>query len=371
MITANETSCDVFHQVRQEHIRQYPLVSLLVAMRNEAEHIGRCISSILAQDYPNECLEVLIFDGCSSDNSWQIVENLIKGMQNYCLLTNPDRIQSAAWNLGIQLSQGKIIGIISGHVELASDYISKAIETLQRTQTDMVGGPVQARSHDLLGDSIALAMSTPFGVGGAKFRYIKTEEETDTVFMGLCWRSLYLRIGGFDEELVRNQDDEFSYRLLQNGGRIVCNPSIRSYYYNRSTALALWRQYYQYGYWKVRVLQKHPRQMQPRQFVPPVFVTSLLGAALLSLFWSIGDWLLFTVVVCYLIANLSASLYTAWRRGWRFLFLLPIIYGILHLSYGLGFLVGLFHFANRWGDKRGKVVTWEEVKARTKSLNFY
>jgi hypothetical protein len=164
-------------------------------------------------------------------------------------------------------------------------------------------------------------------------------------------------IGLFDEELVRDQDDEFNYRLREAGGKILLSPKIKSEYTVRSSPGALWKQYFQYGFWKVRVLQKHPRQMRPRQFVPPAYVLSLLISIFLTLS-PVTRSLSFVVPLIYLLANLSASLYTASKRGWRYLPLLLVTFAILHLSYGSGFLVGLLKFWNRWGDKVGKTPAW-------------
>jgi succinoglycan biosynthesis protein ExoA len=328
-------------------------VSLLVAMRNEAGHIERCLASIFAQDYPDHFLEVLVMDGQSTDDSRQIVEHLSSVRPNCYVLPNPKITQAAGWNLGIQAAQGDIIGIVSAHTELAPDYVSTAVKTLQRIGADMVGGPMRADSHERVGQAIALATSTPFGVGGARFHYIEREQEVDTVYMGLCWRAVYQRIGGFDEEMVRDQDDELSYRLLAQGGRIFCDPAIRSCYSNRSTFRSLWKQYFQYGYWKVRVMQKHRRQMRLRQFVPPTFVTALLGSALLAPFSVLGHWLLVSVAGSYALANLAASVWAGRKGGLQHLPLLPLSFASLHLSYGVGFLVGLVKFANRWRDKPG------------------
>ena len=323
-------------------------VSLLVSMRNEVGHIEKCLASIFAQDYPDDRLEVLVLDGQSTDGSWQIVEHLLQGRPNCHLLPNPNITQAAGWNLGIRASQGEIIGIISAHAELAPDYVFTAVETLLRTGADMVGGPMRAYGDGHFGQAVALVTSTPFGIGGGRFHYTDREEEVDTVYMAVCWRELYERIGGFDEGMVRNQDDELSYRLLKHGGRIVCNPAIRSRYYNRSTLGGLWRQYFQYGFWKVRVLQKHPRQMRLRQFVPPTFVAALLGSALLAPFAGVGRLLLALVAGSYALANLVASIWTVHKDSWRHLFLLPVVFAILHISYGLGFLTGLVWFARRW-----------------------
>lgn len=329
-----------------------PLVSLLVAMRNESLHIERCIRSIINQDYPVDKLEVLVLDGRSNDGSQAIVSQLISQRKNYHLLDNPEIYQASAWNLGILHSKGDIIGIVSGHCELAPDYVSQLVETLQRTQAVMVGGPTTPVSEGWVAEAIALALSSPFGVGDARFHYTQKEISVDSVFMGTCPRKVYETIGGFDAELVRNQDDEFSYRLRKNGGKIICNPSIRSRYFNRTTLNDLWKQYFQYGFWKVRVLQKHPRQMSLRQFVPPVFVLALLASFLLALF-PFSRSLSLIIPILYLTTNFFVSILTCINGGCQYLPLLPVIFSILHLSYGIGFLVGLFKFWNRWNDKAG------------------
>lgn len=325
-----------------------PRVSLLIAMRNEANYIAHCVQSALRQDYPADHLEIFVLDGNSTDASWQIVEQLFQGRTNCFLLPNPGITQSAGWNLGIRICRGDVIGIVSAHSELATDYVSIAVKTLQRTGADMVGGPVRAHGESQIARAIAVATSTVFGVGGARFHYTTREEAVDTVFMGVCRKEMYQQIGGFDEEMVRDQDDELSYRLLARGGRIVCNPAIRSIYYNRSTLRLLWRQYVQYGFWKVRVLQKHPRQMRLRHFVPPLFAASLIVSTALSLLSPAGSFFLMFILLAYFAANLTASAWAASRHGWNCLPLLIIVYMILHLSYGLGFLAGLVKFAARW-----------------------
>ena len=326
----------------QKAVKQ-PRVSLLVCMRNEANYIGRCLASLLAQDYPSQSLEIWVLDGESSDASWGIAERMLDGRPNCHVLSNPGIIQAHGWNLGIERSTGEVIGIVSAHSELAPDYVSQAVETLQRTGADLVGGPMRALGSGKVGRTIALATSTPFGVGGARFHYTDREEEVDTVYMGLCWRSMYDRIGVFDVDMVCNEDDELSYRLLEHEGRIACNPAIRSYYYNRATLTALWRQYFKYGYGKPHVMRKHPTQIRLRQLVPSAFVATLLLLIVAALFFPVGRTLLLIVGGSYVGANLGASIWTAHRRGWRNLPFLPLVFAILHLSYGIGFLNGLLN----------------------------
>jgi succinoglycan biosynthesis protein ExoA len=321
-----------------------PMVTLVVAMRNERRHVARCVESLLAQDYPAERLEVLFMDGRSTDDTRALVEKLIAGRSNFEVVDNPGVIQSIAWNLGIERARGELVGIVSAHSELASDYVTQAVETLLRTGADLVGGPACAESSTVVGEAIALAMSTPFGVGGAEFRYAQQENEVDTVFMGVCKRELYERIGGFDPEMVRNQDDELSYRLLAHGGRIVCNPKIRSVYRNRATLPSLWKQYFDYGRWKVRVMQLHRRQLRPRHLVPGLFVTTLGITALAPpLFASIAS--------LYVGSTLGVSGWIAAKhRRLDVLPYLPAAFAILHLGYGVGFVRGLVQFRDRWRD---------------------
>jgi hypothetical protein len=206
----------------------------------------------------------------------------------------------------------------------------------------MVGGLMRAVGEPGVGEAIALATSTPFGVGGARFHYAAVEEEVDTVYMGLCRSETYRRLR-FDEEMVRDQDDELSYRLLDGGGRIVCNPAIRSSYTNRSSLRSLWKQYFEYGYWKVRVMQKHPGQIRTRQLVPPTFVAIVIGAAVLSPFTSIGRIALAGSLGSYAVANVAASVQTA-RPEPSLLPFMPIVFGTIHVAYGLGYLAGLVRF---------------------------
>ena len=203
-------------------------------------------------------------------------------------------------------------------------------------------------------------MSSQFGVGNSAFRTLSGRTIlADTVPFPAYTRSIIERVGLYDEELVRNQDDEYNYRIRDIGGKILLADNVRSKYYSRGSLSKLWKQYFQYGFYKIRVLQKHPRQMSLRQFIPPLFVAALIFSLILTLL-SPGGWIaLLFVGGSYLLANLTASLITASRKGWRHIVVLPLTFAVLHLSYGLGFLTGLFHFWNRWNDKTGKVPVWK------------
>jgi succinoglycan biosynthesis protein ExoA len=315
-------------------------VTLVVAMRNEASDIGRCLESMAAQDYPPDRLEVLIYDGQSTDSSAAIAEMFAAGHPRWAVRPNPRRFQSAAWNAGIASASGEIVGIVSGHSELGPGYVRSAVEALRRTGADMVGGPVRAVGDTPVGEAVAIAVSTPFGAGGARHRYVTEAAVVDTVFMGVCRRETWLRFP-FDEAMVRNQDDEMSYRLLDAGGTIVCDPAIQSIYRNRSTLPGLWRQYFEYGRWKVRVLQAHPRQMRLRHLAPLGLVSTLAVGAGLGLISPVARRAALLELGLYTSVTLAAAIRYTDRRRPSSAFRLALVYPILHAAYGLGMVAGL------------------------------
>jgi len=266
------------------------LISIILPIRNEANFIKKIIESILAQDYPQDQIEILILDGMSTDCTREIIQTYQQTHPQIHIIDNPNKIVPTALNVAIRQAKGDIIIRIDGHTLLAPDYVRKCVETLRRTGADNVGGCMTADGITSFGRAVAIATSTPFGVGNSKFHYAQAEEEADSVYMGAWPSDVFRRIGLFDEELVRDQDDEFNYRLREKGGKIILNPEIKSVYTTRSSPLTLWKQYFQYGLWKIRVLQKHPKQMSPRQFIPPLFVFSLFISILLASITSWGKW---------------------------------------------------------------------------------
>lgn len=328
-------------------------VTVIMPVRNEAKFIERSLGAVLNQDYPHEFLEVLIADGMSVDGTPQVIARVAKAHPDIpvSVINNPRRIVPTGFNLALRRARGKVIVRVDGHTIITPDYIRQCVMALQATGADNVGGRMDAVSHTPFGRAVSLATSTPFGVGGARFHYSEREEWVDTVYMGAWPRQVFDRIGLFDEEQVRNQDDEFNYRLREHNGRILLSPNIKSCYYTRSTLRSLWRQYYEYGYWKVRVMQKHPAQMRPRQFIPPLFIATLLFFLGLTPFTATGRWGLAATVGSYAVANMAASAWTAGRVDFRLLPALMIIFATLHIAYGLGFLHGLAKFWNRWKNR--------------------
>jgi glycosyltransferase involved in cell wall biosynthesis len=330
-----------------------PFVTVVLPVRNEAAHIERSLGALLRQDYPIDRLEILVLDGRSTDDTPRIVEAMIArgGRMPVRRLDNPGRIVPVAMNIALGVARGDVVIRVDGHTEVAPDYVQACVDSLQANEADCVGGPMVARGRTPFGEAVALATSHPLGVGGSHFHYATRVMEVDTAYMGAWRREVFGWAGEFDEEMACNEDDEFSYRLRAKGGRIILDPSIRSIYYNRSTVRTLWRQYFRYGLWKVRVAQKVPRQARPRHFIPFAFVASLVGGLLLAPFAAPVGLAWLAMAAAYGGATLMTSLMIARRAGWRHAARLPGAFFMLHAAYGTGFAVGLIRFARHWGER--------------------
>lgn len=325
----------------------WPLVSVVIPIRNEQDTIGPLLDGVLGQDYPADRLEVLVVDGASSDESPAVVARYAARDPRVRLLHNPRRIVPTALNLAIRAARGDVICRIDGHTRVAPDYVRIGVETLRRTGADNVGGRMDAVGGGWFGDAVADATASRFGVG-SYFHFGTEEREVDTVYLGMWPRQAFERIGLFDEELVRNQDDELNYRLRKAGGRVVLNPAMRSWYQNRQDVAHLVSQYYQYGQWKVRVLQKHPRQMSWRHFVPPAFVAGMVGLGVAATWLPAVALVLRGVTAAYLLGVLLAAAQASWRRGPVGVLATALALICLHVAWGSGFLHGLVMFADRW-----------------------
>lgn len=335
-------------------INDLPFVSIVMPIRNEAGFIKRSLGSVLSQLYPSHKLEVVIADGQSTDETLNLIEKLKTETKiRIKVVDNPQRIMPIGLNRAIKQSVGDIVIVMGGHCEIYPDYVQNCVKHLQENKAEGVGGPIETIGETLQARTIASAMSSRFGVGGSAFRTVNDREiYVDTVAFTGYKREILQKAGDFDEELVRDQDDEYNYRIRKLGGRILLTPDIRSRYYSRGTLRSLWSQYFQYGFYKVRVLQMHPLQMRPRQFIPLIFVLSLLTSAIGAFIHIAGTLIFAAILGAYLLANIFASIKVASEKGINLLPLLPICFFILHFSYGLGFLYGLIYFINRWGEKR-------------------
>jgi succinoglycan biosynthesis protein ExoA len=330
-------------------LADYPFVSVIMPIRNEARYIGWSLRAVLAQDYPADRMELLIVDGMSDDGTRAAIRQVIGSEEQQqagwriTLYDNPSRAVPAALNIGLRHARGAVIIRVDGHCEIPPDYVRRSVEALYLVGADCAGGPIATVGETIVARGIALAQSSAFGVGGSAFRTGRRQAGyVDTLAFGAYRREVFDRIGGFDEELVRNQDDELNFRLIQSGGTIWLDPAIQSVYYSRASLRGLWRQYYQYGLYKVRVIQKRGGVAAWRHLVPAGFILCLLASLLLALVSGRRGWAL-AAAGPYGLANGVASIWAA-RRGWPALPLLPFAFLTMHVAYGLGFLAGLW----RW-----------------------
>lgn len=337
-----------------------PSVSVVVPCRNEAGHIEEALASILRQEEIPGGMEVLVADGMSDDGTREILQRIAREDARLRVIDNPGRIVPTGLNAAIRASRGEIVVRMDAHTEYAPDYVAQCVTVLQATGADNVGGPWRAAGKSWLQQAIALAFQSPFSSGGAGSHDLDYEGAVDSVYLG-CWKKSTLeRLGLFDEELVRNQDDELNLRLVRAGGRVWQSPQIRSCYYPRSSLKALFRQYSQYGYWKVRVIRKHRLPASFRHLVPGAFVASLFVLSLMVPFFGWAAVMLSLLVGLYLLLTILASLVTCRHpENRKYAPIMPIVFAAYHLGYGWGFLRGVVDFLllRRGGGDSFKTLT--------------
>ncbi|MBI5170003.1 MAG: glycosyltransferase family 2 protein [Candidatus Eisenbacteria bacterium] len=318
-----------------------PFVSVLLAVRNEERHICGALDAVRAQDWPRDRMEILVADGRSTDATRALVERVAARDPRVRLVDNPERFVAQGLNRALAASRGDVIVRVDGHCRIPAGYVRAGVQALRAQALACAGGPVRALGETPIARAIALAMSTPFGVGGATFRFSREECDVDHLPFGVWPREVFERLGGFDEALVRNQDAEFSDRLRRAGGRIRLLPEQVSDYWSRASLGGLWRQYHGYGFWKVRVIRKRGGwPSSPRHLVPAAFVLGVSGgvlAAAVTQAWALA----FAVPALYAAFLALATVATWVTRGDGAAALLPLTLPVLHTAYGAGFLRAL------------------------------
>jgi glycosyltransferase involved in cell wall biosynthesis len=315
-----------------------PLVSVIIAVRNEAAFIARSLGAILAQDYPADHMEILLADGESDDDTVRIALSL-PGGERVRILTNPQRIQSAGLNLLIQEARGEYIVRVDGHTIIAPDYVRQCVAALLATRAEVVGGPMRPVGTTLMGKAIAAAGRSRFAVPTA-FHVCENACYTDTVYMGAWPREVLARVGGFDERLRVNEDYELNYRIRDAGGRVYLSPAIASSYFGRQTVGELARQYLAYGRGKTLTLRKHPASLRPRQTIAPLFVLYLaVGIPVCAaLPVAVAPWL--ALLAVYALCNIAFSVATASRGARVSAGRIALAFLTIHLAWGAGFWLG-------------------------------
>jgi glycosyltransferase involved in cell wall biosynthesis len=326
-------------------------VSVIVPCRNEKAHMAAFCEAVTHQRLPTGWqLQLLIADGLSDDGTRELLQGWVQRDPRLQLIDNPARIVSTGLNAAIAQAQGEVIVRMDVHTRYASDYIARCIETLEETGADNVGGPWRARvagsgaSDNATGQAIAVAFQSRWVAGGARSRDVRYNGWVDTVYLGAWPRATFTRWGGFDETLVRNQDDEHNLRITRGGGRIWQSAAIESVYEPRSSFKALFQQYLQYGYWKPFVMRKHGQAAALRHVVPGLFV-GLLALSVVPAAYGNGGLLALLLALYGTAVLLASGLIVATHRpglSWSVVWRLPVVIAAYHFGYGAGSLWGWF-----------------------------
>ncbi len=323
-----------------------PMVSIIMPVLNEREHLEHAVGQILSQRYDGE-LELIIAVGPSSDGTWALAQELARDPR-VRVVDNPTGKTPSGLNAAIAAARGEIIVRVDGHAMIPEDYVAVGVQTLERTGADNVGGVMDAQGLTPFGEAVARAMTSRFGVGGASFHVGGQEGSALTVYLGTFRKSALVRVGGYDESMVRAQDWEMNLRIRNSGGTVWFTPLMRVTYRPRTTLGALARQYRDYGRWRREVARRHPETVSLRYLAAPALVTALIIGAVLILAAMVTLWWPLAVLgvvpfAGYAIANLAATLLTA-RTPTRLVraaaFRLPAIYATMHCSWGWGFIRG-------------------------------
>lgn len=315
-------------------------VSVVMPVYNEEKYIRKCIESLFSQDYPLEKMEWIFVDGGSTDQTVDILENYRQQhLELIKVLNNEKKIVPCAMNIGISASRGKYIVRLDAHADYANDYISKCVCYLDNTDADNVGGVAETKSNGFIGNSIAKMLSSKFGVGNSQFRTNGKSGYVDTVPFGAFRREVFSKYGGYDERLVRNQDNEMNYRIRKNGGKIFLADDIKLSYYCRDSVKGIADMARKNGQWNVITMKLCSGAMGLRHFIPLLFVVSIVFLGLLGFLNSLFWYGLLCEIGLYLSLDIIFSIKKARNIGQFFVLL--FLFPLFHISYGIGSLKGI------------------------------
>jgi glycosyltransferase involved in cell wall biosynthesis len=330
-------------------ISPLPFVSVVIPCYNEERFIGKVLEN-LADQYDSQRYEMIIVDGMSVDGTRRVIDEFSKVRPDVAikLIDNPARTIPTALNLGIAAARGDIIARMDAHAIPSKNYIRRCVEILQQDQAGVVGMPCRVcpGADTLMAQAIAVAVSHPFGIGDAKYRLreaTSAQEAVDTVAFGCFNKETWSEIGGFNEELLTNEDYDFNYRVRLRGKPILLDRSEHCDYFARTTLKGLASQYSRYGSWKARMVRLHPRSIRFRHMVAPIFVLSLIMLAIVGFWWSPAWWVLALEVATYALLSVLFGIQAALRVGGGLLLalIMPVTFFTIQVTWGTNFLFGL------------------------------
>lgn len=318
-----------------------PFVTIAIPCLNEEAYIETCMRSVFAQDYPRDRIEIIVADGMSMDATREILQRLSAEDPRLRVLDNPDRIQAAGLNAIIRVSRGEVIVRMDVHCEYAGDYVRRCVEALEKSGAENVGGAQRAKAKTVFQKALCAALSSPLGVGGAKYRSADEEGFVDTVFLGAFRRRVFEKLGMYDAHAITNEDAELNQRIIESGGKVFLSRDIVVHYYPRDSYRTLAKQYFRYGQGRARTLLKRRQLPTLRPLIPFALVVGMTGLTLTS------SWHPLTPIAlgAYALATGAEAIRVGRKEGLTVIAIAWGIFPVLHFSHGTGFAVGLVRYA--------------------------
>ena len=326
------------------------MLSVICPIYNEEKYISQFLDSILKQDYPKDDLEILLVDGMSKDHTREIISEYSGNFPCLRLVDNPQQTVPYAMNNGIKNAKGNIIIRLDAHAEYPSDYFSVLVKKLEELEgAENVGGVcVTLPCNDTaVATAIAECLSNKFGMGNSYFRVgAKDVMSVDTVPFGCFRKTLFDKIGLYDTDMIRNQDDELNGRIIKNGGKIYLLPDVEIKYYARDKISKVRKMFYQYGLYKPLGNKKLGAPATIRQFFPLLFVVSLVTGLIFSMTFPILWPFYVGLIISHLLIGAVEGIASVRKTGkWDCIVLMPYIFLNMHISYGIGYLKGIYNIA--------------------------
>lgn len=324
---------------------ELPFVSVIIPVYNEMGFIEPCLQSLLNSTYPSDRLEILVIDGRSTDGTREYVADLAEKDPRIRLIDNPKRFLAPGINIGIRQARGEMLTRMDGHATAKPDFIQRSVQALrEHPDAWCAGGPVNTVGTNFIGTVIGTAISVPVGIGGPAYRVGNVEGYVDTVLAGTYRREVFEKIGLLDERMIRTEDDDLHIRIHQAGGRIYITPKVRSNHLARNSLGKVTRQYYQYGYWRIPVILKHGKPATIRQTIPLLFLLGWIALIVSALIWHPLVYLLVGYAALYLLGLAVGAVMAIRKAGLKVGICTPIVFPLLHFSYGLGSLWATIRF---------------------------